>query len=934
MILRLLLTGFRRERARLAVAILGVAAATGLVVWSLGLTVTAMRQSQMRARRMTRPFTCWVNTGGPEFARPRRAPGGGRPPDRGPASATLDPSLIAAVTNLPGVESALACRVLRATLDYRPGGRVMQGPPLVAGITQARTDGSPYTQAAVTGSWPDPDDPEPVAAVCTALFTPRRLVPPPIGSPLVLVTPAGVLTVRISALIDLPATAPGFPTLFASAGAMRQLDRAGPADTRPNLLLCATRDEAAAAAVRAVVAATVADESSAAPAVGDRRGIERQLTSDSLMNFRRQAPLLLTLAVLTALCMLVNALTIGIEQRLRVLALLRTAGMTARQVARLVAAEGLVVAAAGWAAGLLGGWLALVLFTRRAAETFPEGAALGWITPAATAAGVALVAAASLFWPCRRALRIRPLDRLGGDRNDLRPLSPKRTAGGVALLFPMLLLALPLPLSPLARSLLLLTLGLPLHGLGLILVLPALIRLLERLATPAAAALLRLDARLLRRRSSRHYPRTAGMMLTLAVGLGSFAAIHIWGGSMMAPFIPSREFPDVIVSLLPNGVAGDAAARVAPLDGVADNRCVVIEAGQFNLTDALLQRIAAVAGRPPAFANVLLFGVDPQAAFGGEHPLAPFRFTTGDRHAAAAALQAGGACIITRMFARSSGLGVGDRLTLQTAPGHGHGARDGGAPDAAIEAFRIVGVADLNWHLVTSRANLRGRNGMPPGTQGPVFVSEAEARRLTGNRDRTFFLWANLSAGYRGLGALPAGQRLEAGIRRALAVGADNTIRVHHRDEIADGTLAHGNQLIGDMARAPFWSLIVLASGIVTLLIASARASARELAVMRMVGMTRGQLGRLLLGEAAVTALGGIVLSLLSGLCIGWTFTGWTRAWMPFGGLPLTLSIPWGVILRGAGFAFTLCLAMAVPPIVWIVGRGLRDAPLSGTLPE
>jgi hypothetical protein len=287
------------------------------------------------------------------------------------------------------------------------------------------------------------------------------------------------------------------------------------------------------------------------------------------------------------------------------------------------------------------------------------------------------------------------------------------------------------------------------------------------------------------------------------------------------------------------------------------------------------------------------------------------------------------------MFARSSGLGVGDTLTLQPVRRDRRGAA---APDAtgapppassalpvgtppSPAAWRIAGVVDLNWHLVTSRANLRGRRGMPPGTQGPVFVSEADARRMTGNADVTTHLWANLSEAYRALGALPAGQRLEVGIRQTLAVDAANTIRVHHRDEIEDGTIAHGNQLIGDMARAPFWSLIVLATGMVTLLVAAVRASARELAVMRMVGMTRGQLGRLLLGEALVTALGGIVLSLLSGLCIGWTFTGWTRAWMPFGGLPLTLSIPWPTILRGAGFALGLCLAMSLPPIVWLVGR-------------
>ena len=90
---------------------------------------------------------------------------------------------------------------------------------------------------------------------------------------------------------------------------------------------------------------------------------------------------------------------------------------------------------------------------------------------------------------------------------------------------------------------------------------------------------------------------------------------------------------------------------------------------------------------------------------------------------------------------------------------------------------------------------------------------------------------------------------------------------------------------------------------------------------MRAVGMTRGQLGRMLFGEAVMIGLCGIVLSLISGFCIGWTFTGWTRAWMAFGGLPIALSVPWLTILQGVGFAFLLCAVMAVPPIIWLVHK-------------
>jgi len=949
MILKLIITRARHDSMRFATALFGIAASTGLVVWSLGLTLTAVGQSRESVRRMTEPFTCWVSTTGAGLSLRRGAP---PPPgfQRGGAARPIPGGIVSAVAALPEIEQLLACHVIRATLDYRPGGRVMQGPPLVADLTLAPASGCPYARAVVTGAWPEPESDEPLVAVCSAVFTPRRLPPPPLGSPLVLITPSGTVTVRIGALIDFPKAVRGFPTVFATRGAMR-LAAGGSFDPSPTLLLCRTGEREAArvlATVKDTSAGQGVADDAAAPRVTAmaRREVESQVASDSLQNFKRQAPLLLTLSVFTALCMLANALTVGVEQKLRVLALLRAAGMTARQVLRAVMLEGALIAAGGWVVGLLGGWALLTVFVNRTPDAFPEGVMLGWQTPLYSAVGVALIAALSLFWPCRRAMRIRPLDVLaehdtacGGNRNTGR-LHALRPWAGAVLLFPMLLLALPLHLSAMTRSVLLLAVGIPLHVLGLLLVLPAFIRMVERLSGPLLAALFGLDPVLLHRRISRHLSRTAGMVLTLTVGLGAYAAIHIWGASLTRPFIPSREFPDVIVSILPNGLRGDAAGRVARLEGVAANTCLAIEAAQFAVSDALTARVARVSGRVPASPNVLLFGADPQAAFGGARPLAAFRFLAGERQAAADALETGEACLITAMFARETGLGAGDRLEIKTrGPAgrgrgrgrrpEGEGVRGGPAPkDGGPSAaeFRIVGVVDLNWHLVTSRAQMRGRDGMPAGTMGPVFVSEAAARRLSGNADTTRFLWLNLSDAYRVKGALPAGQALEAEIRSALAIDDANTVRVHHRDEIADGTIAHGTQLVGDMARAPFWSLVVLSTGIITLLLASFQASAKEIAVMRAVGMTRGQLGLMLLGEALMTGLCGIALSLVTGFCIGWTFTGWTRAWMPFGGLPVSLDIPWLVILQGVGFACALCVVMAALPILFLVRRdaGMR----------
>ena len=92
----------------------------------------------------------------------------------------------------------------------------------------------------------------------------------------------------------------------------------------------------------------------------------------------------------------------------------------------------------------------------------------------------------------------------------------------------------------------------------------------------------------------------------------------------------------------------------------------------------------------------------------------------------------------------------------------------------------------------------------------------------------TNFLWLNLSESYRKMRSATRCLLLEAEIRKAIEIDEANTVRVHHRDEIEDGTIAHWRATDRDMARAPFWSLISALLGSFTLLIASFQASAKR----------------------------------------------------------------------------------------------------------
>ena len=84
--------------------------------------------------------------------------------------------------------------------------------------------------------------------------------------------------------------------------------------------------------------------------------------------------------------------------------------------------------------------------------------------------------------------------------------------------------------------------------------------------------------------------------------------------------------------------------------------------------------------------------------------------------------------------------------------------------------------------------------------------------------------------------------------------------------------------------------------------------------------MTRGQLARMFLGEAALVTLCAILASLVGGAVFGWSFTGWTRATMN-AGLPVTFAFPWGMAARGIGFAVALSALMAALPLARITRR-------------
>ena len=409
-----------------------------------------------------------------------------------------------------------------------------------------------------------------------------------------------------------------------------------------------------------------------------------------------------------------------------------------------------------------------------------------------------------------------------------------------------------------------------------------------------------------------------GMLIAFACGFGAFVAVEVWGSSLMSAFVPSKEWPDAIVSILPGGVSAFDIKKVQ--SGVKGVR-KIHELAPLQVNFDPIEELKGPGGgkvkvrgegeqRRVQYRNALLLGSD---------WLPEFRFVAGEREAAEKAIREGDNCIITAMMARARKLALGDELKLDC----GRGLKI---------SLKIVGIVDLNWHMVTSRGLVRGLNRMPVNTDGPVFVSfdtvEACDMRPAPMVKMTH-LWLDYEPEFlKAHGAFEAGRIVEQEIVEAFGMMTEeieeNAVRLHSRDEVADGTLAHGVEIIGSMAKVPFIFILVISLGFVAMLVASFDSRKREFRVLRAVGATKGQLARVLVGEALKVAGWGVVIGLFGGALVGWLCTSGTRAAMANWGIPPSFAVPCLIIAKGALGAIVFALVVAVPTAMAIIHKASR----------
>lgn len=672
-------------------------------------------------------------------------------------------------------------------------------------------------------------------------------------------------------------------------------------------------------------------------------------------NAKKQAWAATGMSLLAALFIIFTTLSMGVHERVRQLAVIRAVGLTRFQVAWVIAAESLVLAVIGWGGGLAAGYGLLTILSSAKPDLFRNGASLGtWcvLLTGASAFGGALIA--SIF-PAWQATNVEPLEAMS-PRRSVRPSMKLSGAMGVVGLLlivvnPFLVFVMPIPDA--ARYGVYVAIGCTSMALGFLLLTPLAIVATEAALGPWIARLVGLEPRLLQSQLSSNLWRTLGTTVALAVGLGLYVSMMVWGYSMLEPFKPGDWVPDMLVAIQSGGWPDTEIDAVRRVEGVVPEQCIPLAVEQPRLAEDITN--SRQGNSVTRQDNVIMIGLDPQVAFGGPKPLVGAKFVEGTAEEAIARLKQGRYCIVPDHFLAATGLKIGDRF----------GMIPPGRPDKPVQ-YTIAGAVSLpGWHWMTKFSGLRRRSGR---SAAMVFANYDDVRRDFDLKQINFF-WMNVDRSYgkkhldevkklaeakkavARYDAVPSrgpmaaelvvdakraavvkigeslqliadrylGERQPVNAQGMWSVGATmfgQSLRITTPDEIRTLILARADDMIWTMCQLPLITLLVTSLGVVNTIMASVRARRWELGVLRALGITRSAMSRMILAEGLLIGLVACLISLAFGVMAGWCGTGISQYVSFFGGMATPLVVPWSKLMVGFSAALSLCLAAALWPAI------------------
>ena len=557
--------------------------------------------------------------------------------------------------------------------------------------------------------------------------------------------------------------------------------------------------------------------------------LARSLRASSA-SFQGTAALVAAIVLFVGAFLIVNTLSMTVGERAREVGLLRAAGATRAQLSRFVFSGALLLGVLGAALGALLGAVVAVLMARSVSEATGLTAEVasvdvpGVLTSAGVGVGITILAAIE---PALAAARISPVEALRA-RFDLPSLRRGRLSW-IAFIFLVVaavaMLAWPpvIAASGTQRAF-------AVYGVLLIATLlsPFILRPLARLLGLPIGLFMRIEERLARGSFARDRSRTTLTLGSLVIGLAMIVAL---GWSAQAARASAFAW---LQDVVPGDEVVSSIRPIGPDEGVQDALAAV--PGVAHVTP--------IASFDMAYKGIR---IDAAAIVGADF-LADGRLTVlqGDRAAALDALDAGGAAILPTGLARTLGLGVGDAMNVPI---------------------------DSEHTLVLTVAAIVERS--MPGTSGEAI--------LVGWKDATSslgVLGADAFAVRFAPGAAEQARPLLAETARTYALEANPIESI--QGAVADALA----RVFGVFDALAIVAVIVAALGIVNTLTMGVVERIREIGVLRAIGMSRRQVMRMVVVEATILGIVGVVLGALAGIGAGAMLLQLGGGFGHIGGLP------------------------------------------------
>ena len=596
-----------------------------------------------------------------------------------------------------------------------------------------------------------------------------------------------------------------------------------------------------------------------------------------------------------AMFIIFSTLSMGVTERQRSLAMLRAVGAFRVQVAGLVILEGVLIGVAGAIVGVPLGALWIHLLAWMFKLLFFAGAVVSTGGVIFGVVGSVVAALLASLLPAWFAARVSPMEAmaiLGKPPSSLAPwisaavglvlisLEPLVQFGPSEKFVALFGVASPHDAARVFKFYWHFAVGVPALVVGFFLLSPLFVWMVEAVLTPVIAPLFGLRYALLRQQLSSGLWRAAATGTALMLGLAVLIVLQTEGQTALKGWKLPDKFPDIFIVDF-TGIDLSDAKKLEDVPGIRKGEVMPIAV----VSPGLPPNFMGMAGLMLMPDRTMFIGIDPNVAF----KLMKLDFREGNEQDAERELKMGRHILVTTEFKQLKGLGKGDKLPLKT--------------DHGWEDYTIAGVVwSPGIDVIVSAFDL-GRQ-MDQRTAASVFGSLEDAQRDFGVKKFLLFA-ANLNYFVERDEVV---KQVQKELKQEGMRGGD-VRQIKYRIE---QTFYRLLLLVSTVA---FAAMAVAALGVTNTIMASIRTRRWQFGILRSIGVTRGQLLRLVLAEAILLGLVGCALGFAAGMemsvnaqAVSVAVTGYNPP----------LHIPWNFVGIGCGIILGVSLLASLWPAAWV----------------